>query len=73
MPICMQPPERCQLHHVTGDLWTLICSYHHRWEPIHGWRAVLVDGRVGWIQPGVREGKPVLNPYHHIGPPPWAE
>jgi hypothetical protein len=59
-PGCDAPPGWTQIHHITDwahggptsiDNGTLICRNDHRNRIREGWRAEMINGRVGWKPP----------------------
>ncbi len=59
-PGCIDPPSRCEAHHLTDyaltrrtsiDDGTLLCGWHHREHPRLGWTCQMINGRPHWIAP----------------------
>jgi Domain of unknown function (DUF222)/HNH endonuclease len=59
-PGCSAPPGWSQIHHIidyadggptTVDNGVMACRYDHRERIRQGWKAVIIDGRAGWIPP----------------------
>jgi Domain of unknown function DUF222. len=75
-PGCDTAPGWCEAHHLVPwqdsrrtsvDNGTLVCGYHHREHEKLGWRAELINGRVGWIPPKWldKDQQPRFNDAHH--------
>lgn len=75
---CDAPPAWCEVHHLVDyadggatslDNAALVCRHDHRHRIGQGWRAELINGRVGWIPPRWIDPRqvPRFNTRHDIG------
>jgi Domain of unknown function (DUF222) len=74
-PHCHAPPWQCELHHLRDwadggptsvDNGAFVCGFDHQQRIAEGWRAELIEGRVGWVPPAWidPERRPQFNDVH---------